>query len=362
MRQAHFQSRTRGTEMTNQCRYARDYLDALRETAHILSGVLTEREILELLVNRTAGAMGSKKALVLLIAPDAGRMVTGGSMGLGADYLSAPETLSLDSGTNRKLLDGQVVIIPGDDAGNDPGISGSKPAGMVCVPLMVRGYIIGAVHVHVAADRMEEPDNLVYLNSLADLGALALERVRLQKSLYDIAAALNSSLKLQPMLQQVLEATVRQMWLKAASIRMFDTRKKVLRLVAVTGLSETYLNKGEVHPAKNEIDQRVLNGETVVVQDLETQKGLEYSEAALQEGIHSMLVVPLRMKGRVVGVMRVYSARPRRFAEVSQNFLKSVADLVGLAIENAELYGALEGRYHNLKVDLADWYRFLALG
>jgi GAF domain-containing protein len=47
---------------------------------------------------------------------------------------------------------------------------------------------------------------------------------------------------------------------------------------------------------------------------------------------------------------------------VAITFLQSVADLVSLAIENAELYAALQARYKDLKLDLADWQRFLALG
>jgi GAF domain-containing protein len=73
-------------------------------------------------------------------------------------------------------------------------------------------------------------------------------------------------------------------------------------------------------------------------------------------------VVPLSLKDRTLGVMRVYSARPRHFGHVAIRFLSSVAGLVALAIENAELYATLQARYEDLKLDLAEWYRFLALG
>ncbi|MGQ9668016.1 MAG: GAF domain-containing protein, partial [Anaerolineae bacterium] len=75
-----------------------------------------------------------------------------------------------------------------------------------------------------------------------------------------------------------------------------------------------------------------------------------------------VLVVPLVIKDRPLGVMRAYSARPRHFGPMAVNFLRSVAGLVALAIENAQLYASLRARYEDLKIDLADWYRFLALG
>jgi GAF domain-containing protein len=75
-----------------------------------------------------------------------------------------------------------------------------------------------------------------------------------------------------------------------------------------------------------------------------------------------VLAVPLRLKERTLGVMRVYSARARHFGPVSVHVLTSAADLVALTIENAELYAALQARYEDVKLDVAEWYRFLALG
>jgi GAF domain-containing protein len=164
------------------------------------------------------------------------------------------------------------------------------------------------------------------------------------------------------MLQRVLEATVKEMWLKAASIRLLDPKRQVLHLVAAYGLSEGYLAKGAVHLTKSPVDQRVLEGSAVVLYDLEHEAGFEYPAEALREGIRSVLAVPLRLKERTLGVMRVYSARPRRFGPVAIRFLTSSADLVALAVENARLYAALQAHYEDLKLDVTEWHRFMALG
>jgi len=132
--------------------------------------------------------------------------------------------------------------------------------------------------------------------------------------------------------------------------------------MAAYGLSEEYLSKGVVEVAKSLIDQQVLRGEPVVLYDVEREPGFQYPEEAAREGIRSVLAVPLRVKERVVGVMRVYSAQPWRFDQAAMEFLTSIADLVALAIENARLHQALQERYEDLKLDVAEWYRFLALG
>ena len=125
---------------------------------------------------------------------------------------------------------------------------------------------------------------------------------------------------------------------------------------------EAYLAKGEIHLNKSPVDQRVLQGEVVVLYDVEQESGFEYPQEAAREGIRSVLIVPLKVKDRPLGVMRVYSAQARHFGEVSIKFLSAVADLVALAIENAGLYATLRSSYEDLKVDLAEWHRFLALG
>lgn len=164
------------------------------------------------------------------------------------------------------------------------------------------------------------------------------------------------------MLGQVLEATVREMGLKAASVRLLDPERQVLHLVAAYGLSEAYLAKGEVHVARSRVDQRALQGDVVLLYDVEHESGYEYPKEAAREGIRSVLVVRLMLKEHTLGTMRAYSVQSRHFGPIAQSFLTSVASLVALAIENARLYAALQDRYDDLKLDVAEWHRFLALG
>ncbi|MBI3951552.1 MAG: GAF domain-containing protein [Acidobacteria bacterium] len=342
------------------------YLSELRETAHILGSSLEESEIIQALLAQVISALGAHGALVRLLSPDGDELLPAGFWGLSEAYLQKGPVRVAESKVDQRVLAGETVVIA--DVTREPGFQYPEAAareglrGMVTLPLSVRSRIIGVVRVYVDDVAMLQPADMLLLNTLTDLGALALEKVRLHQSLYRIAEALNSSLDLEPMLRRVLEATVKEMWLKAGSIRLLDSKQQILRLVAAHGLSQAYLAKGEVHVARSPVDQRVLQGEAVVLYDVEHEPGFEYPDVARQEGIRSVLVVPLRMKDHTLGVMRVYSAQPRRFGPVAVSFLRSVADLVALAIENAELYAALQARYEDLKVDLAEWYKFLALG
>lgn len=344
----------------------RTHLQVLRETAHRLSQVLQEPEIIQGLLNQVVSILAARGALLRLLGPDGAELLQAGALGLSETYLHKGPVEVAHSQIDQRVLAGDVVIIPDVTQEADfqyPAAAASEGLrGLVAVPLSVRNRVIGVLRVYVDEVTELEPEDILLLGTLADLGALALEKVRLHQSLCRIAAALNASLELRPMLERVLAATVTEMGLKAASIRLLDPQQQNLQRVATYGLSQAYLAKGQIDVNKSPVDQHVLRGEVVVLFDVEHEAGFQYPEEAAREGIRSVLAVPLQLKDRMLGVMRVYSAQPRHFGEVAVGFLSSVADLVALAIENAGLYAALQARYEDLKLDLAEWYRFLALG
>ncbi len=342
------------------------YLEMLRKATQAVNGVLHEPEIVNALLDRAVDTLGARAAVVRLLNPDGDELLQAGARELSDAYLAKGPVRVAESGMDQRILAGEIVIIP--DVTQDRSVQYPEAAaieglkGMVATPVQVRSQIIGVLRIYVDDTEQLCPEDIVAIGTLADLGAVALEKARLHQSLYRIAEALSASLELEPMLQQVLEATVKEMWLKAASIRLLDPKGQVLHLVAAYGLSEAYLAKGTVHLAKSPLDQRVLHGSEVVLYDVERETGFEYPAEAAREGIRSVLAVPLRLKDRTLGVMRVYSARSRHFGPEAIGFLTSAADLVALAIENARLYAALQARYEDMKLDVAEWHRFLALG
>ena len=86
-------------------------------------------------------------------------------------------------------------------------------------------------------------------------------------------------------------------------------------------------------------------GTPVIIPDVHTDSRFQYKEAAEREGIVSVLCVPLEVHGKAIGVMRVYTNKPRVFHEDDIQFLTVLASLSALAIENASLYDNLKRSY-----------------
>jgi signal transduction protein with GAF and PtsI domain len=168
------------------------------------------------------------------------------------------------------------------------------------------------------------------------------------RSLYEVAMVINSSLDPATVLAKIAEQVTLAIEAKACSIRLLDKQGKRLLLGASYGLSKGYLRKGAVEIEKSGIDQEALAGKRVTIRDACTDPRFQYPEKAKEEGIASVMVVPLMVENRAIGVLRVYSATCRDFAPEETEFLTAIANLSAIAIENARLHQALKADYELL--------------
>ena len=167
-------------------------------------------------------------------------------------------------------------------------------------------------------------------------------------ALYQAALTISSSLELDQVLQSVVTSITEAMQVKACALRLFDPDTGQLRLSAVYGLSSHYLAKGPVDIAHSFIDSEALQGAPVYVADARTDPRFQYQEAAREEGLVSILSVPLEVHGKAIGVLRVYTGEKTIFNEDDTQFLSVLASLAALAIENASLYESLKESYHGV--------------
>ena len=161
-------------------------------------------------------------------------------------------------------------------------------------------------------------------------------------ALYNVARVVNASLELSLVLSEIVRCTTETMGVKASSLRLLDPRKKKLLLAATFGLTSDYIRKGPVLVEKSGLDRKVLKGKTILIEDAQTDKNFQYRERAKEEGIKSVLVVPMKAEKKIIGVLRVYTGKIKIFKEKDIQFLEAVANLSAIAIENARLHQNLK--------------------
>jgi signal transduction histidine kinase len=163
---------------------------------------------------------------------------------------------------------------------------------------------------------------------------MANKTQRYYRSLYEIAAAVNSVRIPEGVLDSMAKTVSEALEAKGFSIMLLSADRKALLHTAAYGLSDGYVRKGQVSADKSIAD--ALEGKPVAILNAAEDERVQYREQAKQEGIASMLSAPMLFKGDVVGVVRVYTAKQHYFTRSEIYFVQEVANLGAIALERAK--------------------------
>lgn len=172
------------------------------------------------------------------------------------------------------------------------------------------------------------------------------------RSLYELAAAVNSAGDRESVLNSLVENAAKALGAKGCSLMLLTPDAKTLLRAASWGLSDRYLQKGPLSADRSIAE--ALQGKPVAVLDAPRDDRVQYRQEAKQEGIASILSVPMRLRGQIIGVLRVYTGEPRQFSEEEIYFAEAAANLGAIALENARLYESLKKDYEEVRLELLE--------
>lgn len=151
-----------------------------------------------------------------------------------------------------------------------------------------------------------------------------------------ITAAAHTS-ELGPTLYAALDAVLGVVPLEASGITLIDTDTNELVMVAQRGLNYDFTSTPMRIPLGTGISGAVLRtGEPVITGDPARDSRLAVPEFA-QEQVKAQVLLPMRARGQVIGILSAMSHSPYTFTEGQIKTLRVIADQVGLAIDNARL-------------------------
>ncbi len=318
-------------------------------------------ELLDLIFQSAMETLKGKAACLYLIESGKEELVPVAQKGLSETYFR-----SRKSRLARKIV--TIVKEQGfffsRDAAADPKLDQPEAkkaegiAAILAVPVLVKGRIIGVFCLFTDSPREFSEDEREFLMLLAQQGGGVMEHAHLidqlrqeTKLFFDLAVNFSGSLDVKEILDAMTKDLARALGVKAASIRLLDERGENLELVASCCLSEKYLSKGPVS-ARKSIAQALNHHKPVIIPDAATDKRVQYRKMNREEGIVTILSVPIKTKEKVIGVLRLYSAVKREFTADEIMLVTALAYLGGLAIQNASLYLICQADMENLKDEL----------
>jgi GAF domain-containing protein len=336
-----------------------NYFKSICKVSRAFGTTFSKSKLLDLIVTSAIETMDAKAACLFLADDEEDVFIPVAQKGLSDRYLHA-QPLHAKKIVGAILKGGHLAI---RDATEDPRVENHEMkkaegiASILDVPVIVKDKTIGILALYTAKPRDFSEDEVDFLTALAEHGGRAieqarlLERIRNNSTLFlDLAANINSSLDIKKILHNMTADICEALGMKGVLIRLLNKQSGNLDLVASYGLSEEFLNKGPVS-AQSSLSKMLKDG-TIDIQDVETEHSLQYRDAVRKEGIVSMLVVPIKIKDEVIGIMRLCSGVKRVYPDDLIMLVSALAQTGGLAIQNAAMYLALQNDLRDLKEDI----------
>lgn len=174
------------------------------------------------------------------------------------------------------------------------------------------------------------------------------------QSLYQLAATLNSAHSPEDILRSIVEDVAKAMDAKGSSLLLLTPDKQALLRITAYGLSNWYVRIGPVSTDKSMSE--TLSGKAVAVLDATADDRVQFNKQVKQEGIASILSVPVKLREEVIGVVRVYTSEPRHFTDADINFASAAANFGAIALESAKFYKTLQKDYDEFREVLLHWH------
>ena len=187
------------------------------------------------------------------------------------------------------------------------------------------------------------------------------ERTRELSTLLDISKAVSSTLELGPLLDVVLKQLETIIQYTGATILIRDDEDSDLVILAHKGpLRPEQVSSTRLSPADVERCPTLNQGVPVVLDDLRGDSpAVRAHRAVMPQAVielfayaRAVLLVPLKVRDRLIGVLRIDSSEPNRYTTQDAELALALASQAAIAIDNARLYdkardlAAFEERQH----------------
>jgi len=160
-----------------------EIIEALTEISKAITSELYLDDILKLIVTVTAEALGSKICSLMLLNPDKGEIVIKASQSISDEYLKKPP-LKFGEGFAGKVIR-EKTSLQAYDISKDKYYKYKEIArkeglrSVLCVPLAVKGRIIGALDVYTSRPHRFTRKEEKILSSVASQAAIVIENTEL---------------------------------------------------------------------------------------------------------------------------------------------------------------------------------------
>jgi signal transduction histidine kinase len=176
------------------------------------------------------------------------------------------------------------------------------------------------------------------ISSLQRQRALRHRAAERLNAIHAVATIVTGSLELEQILTGALDKVLEVTDLEVGLIFFLDQEAEELVMAAYRGIApESAAGVDRLQLGEGFCGRVAQSGELMMVADSAHDPRLTRL-AVRQEGLRSQLIVPLKSKGTVQGVLAVATRSPRVFHPQDLELIQAIGNQIGVAIENAQLH------------------------
>ncbi len=272
-------------------------------------------------------------------------------------YSNPRKLISIDQGIGGRVArTGQPAFIPSVAVDADYLLTSPEVSSLICVPLISRGHeVLGVLMVESPRSHPLDEQDFNLCLALAEHVVLALEQSRLYRMeqrranqlalLNQIGRDLLNALNAETIIQRVIKLLTRKLGFYSVSLGLVEDDKLLCYFDlpdepdAVTSVQNSLSDE-------NLSNYCIYSGEMVLVPDV--NKEPRYQPFAHLPKARSEVLVPLRSGEIVIGVLDVVSDGVNGFDDDDVILLKTLADEISVALENARRFERLQKQSEEL--------------
>ena len=355
---------------------ARTSLELLYTVSRELTSALDLRTVLQRVIDRCIQTVGAINGSILVLDKN-GQILESAIVIEGKIHDHSTQQLSatLDKGLAGWVArERQAVLVP--DTSQDerwlrrPYDNGSRTGAksVVSAPLLTRDQLVGVITLVHPETGFFTQDHLTLLQAIADQAAIAVLNARLYEesqsrahsmtAVAESAAVITASLKVEDVLQRILEQISRALQVEVVSLALIDATGRNLDFCASSGGAASGILGKRLGISQGLAGWVVRHDQGVVVRDV--YQDPRFSPRFDREtGFRTRAIVcaPIRSQGQVIGVLEAINPLSGAFGPDALLVLTGIGSLAGTAIRHAQLFEQLQSahlRYHDLFEDSID--------
>jgi signal transduction histidine kinase len=322
-------------------------LHVLYQVNNVIHSTLEPQHALELIIAEAVRIMRATSGSIVLINPTNGFLEMEAAVGLPAEARAL--RLKVGEGlTGWVARHGESARV--GDVSQDPRYIMAKEnvRSELAVPLEVGGLIRGVLNVDSDRPDAFSAEDERLLRDLALPASQVIQntwlyeqirqKARLFETLVSVSKTINSTVNLDDVLNVITREACHLMSGKLCSLLMLDPACEWLELRSSYGAGQAYVSKPRLAVEDSFLGTVVRRKKPLQLENVQLSTRYQHIEVARQEGLISLLSVPLVFAGKCTGTLNVYTAQQHSFSNEEIRILAALAEFSGIAIEKARLY------------------------